>query len=191
MLQFELYPNPSFTTDRLQIKAIEASQAMDFHKLRSNAEVMEFIERPRTNSVEDAEAMIQKMEEFSITGNGITWGIYLKEQPQLIGTIGLYRIDKENHRTEIGYLLHPDYWHQGLMTEAIQCCIRYSFEQLNFHTIIACINPENENSRRILLKNQFIQEGFFKESMYFEGKFYDAEYYTLFKKTYLVNQTCS
>lgn len=183
MLQINLYPNPSFTTDRLQIKAIEASHALDFHELRSNEEVMKFIERPRTQTLKDAEAMIQKMEEYSITGNGITWGIYLKEQEKLIGTIGLYRIDKENHRTEIGYLLHPDYWHQGIMSEAIQCCIRYTFDQLNFHTLIACINPENENSRKILLKNQFVQEGLFKESIYFEGKFFDTEYYTLFRKS--------
>lgn len=99
--------------------------------------------------------MIQKMDEFAITGNGFTWGVYLQDTNTMIGTMGFYRIEKENLRGEVGYLSHPTYWGKGLMSEALKLALDVGFNQIKFHSIAACINPKNESSRKLLLRHHF------------------------------------
>jgi ribosomal-protein-alanine N-acetyltransferase len=112
----------------------------------------------------------------------IQWAMSLKTDNKLIGTIGYHIIDKDNHRAEIGYMLHPLQWNKGLMSEAIQAVVDYGFNELGLHSIEARINPANEASSKILQKYGFIKEGYFKENYFFEGRFYDSEIYSLLKK---------
>ncbi|HSI91748.1 MAG TPA: GNAT family protein, partial [Adhaeribacter sp.] len=97
----------------------------------------------------------------------------------LIGTICLWRFDKANHRGEIGYQLHPDFWRQGLMHEAMQAVLDFAFQTLNLHSLSANINPENLASRKLLEKNGFVQEAHFRQDFYFRGKFLDSVIFSL------------
>jgi ribosomal-protein-alanine N-acetyltransferase len=114
-------------------------------------------------------------------GNNISWGIRLKENNKLIGSIGYYRIQWSNLRGEIGYILHPDYHGKGIMTEAMKEIIHFGFQTMKFHTIEAVLDPENKPSENILIRNGFIKEGHYKENFFSEGKFYDSLVYTKFK----------
>jgi ribosomal-protein-alanine N-acetyltransferase len=50
---------------------------------------------------------------------GFRWGIVLRDQPGLIGSIGLYNwVDAPVRQAELGYDLDPVWWGNGLMTEA-------------------------------------------------------------------------
>jgi [ribosomal protein S5]-alanine N-acetyltransferase len=77
----------------------------------------------------------------------------------LIGTCGFCRWDKQHHHAEVGYDLCPDYWGQGLMTEAIQALIRFDSEEMDLNRIEATAHTENERSQRVLLKLGFQKEG--------------------------------
>ncbi|HSC37593.1 MAG TPA: GNAT family protein, partial [Chitinophagaceae bacterium] len=112
-------------------------------------------------------------------GDGITWGIYLKTAPGLIGTIGLWRIIKEHHRAEIGYLLSPAWQRRGLMQEAMEKVLDYGFSVIGLHSVEANVNPDNEASIRILEKNHFVREAYFKENYYYNGVFKDSVIYSL------------
>ena len=104
----------------------------------------------------------------------------LKENPdQMIGAIGYWRTNLANHRAEIGYMLSPQYWKKGYVSEALKKTIEFGFEEVNFHTIQANINPGNDASRKILLQHGFVKEAYFKEDYYFNGKFLDSEIYGL------------
>ena len=129
-------------------------------------------------SIAEVEALIAKMSDIS---QRIQWAITLKNDSKLIGTIGYHTIEKENYRAEIGYMLHPDLWNTGLMSEAIATVIEYGFSEMKLHSIEAIINPENAVSRKTLKKFNFVKEGFYKENFYFDGKFYDSEVYSLLK----------
>ena len=143
---------------------------------------MAYIDRPLHKTLEDTQQLLQSIDELYSTCDGINWGITLKDDTKLIGTIGYYRMKKEYFRIEIGYLLHPDHWRKGIMTEAMNAVIDYGFTKMKAHTIIADINPNNEGSRVILEKIGFVREAYFKDSYYINGKFEDAAIYTLFAK---------
>jgi [ribosomal protein S5]-alanine N-acetyltransferase len=180
MLQTDWYPFPSLTTERLVLKQMTEDDVTDLFALRSDETMMRYIDRPLAETPEDARRLLHMTNELHEAGDGINWGIYLKDAPGLIGTIGYYRMKKEDFRAEIGYMLHTEYQRKGIMTEAMQRVLDYGFNIMKAHTIIADINPLNEASMRILERNGFVREAWFRENYYYNGRFIDTMIYTKF-----------
>ena len=178
MPELNFDPFPVLETERLILRKISMDDAEDMFHLRTNEDAMKYINKPKLTSIDDAKEIIKKMND----PDRIQWGITLKTSDTIIGTIGYHRIEKEHYRAEIGYMLHPQYWNTGLMSEAITKVINYGFDEMKLHSIEAIINPGNTISRKILKKFNFIKEAYFKENFFFEGKFYDSEVYSLVKK---------
>ena len=178
MLELNFEPFPVLETERMLLRNVSMSDAQDMFYLRSNADAMRYIQKPLAKSIADVEQLITKMTDNT---QRIQWGMTLKNDDKLIGTIGYHTIEKENYRAEIGYMLHPDYWNTGLMSEAIGKVIEYGFSEMKLHSIEAIINPGNDVSRKTLKKFNFVKEGYYKENFFFDGKFYDSEVYSLVK----------
>jgi ribosomal-protein-alanine N-acetyltransferase len=104
----------------------------------------------------------------------ILWGITKPPSTDLIGTICFWRIEKENFRAEIGYVLHPDYHAQGIMKEALTAVIQFGFNEMHLHSITANVNPENAASLALLKSCGFVQEAYFRENYFFNGRFLDT-----------------
>lgn len=69
------------------------------------------------------------------------------------------------------------------MSEALTAIIAFAFEEMKLHSIEANINPLNEASRKLLMKQGFVKEAYFREDYYFNGKFLDSEIYSLVSTT--------
>ena len=179
MLQFNFDPFPIINTGRLLLRAINMADTKEIFALRSDEEVLKYLDRPAAKSMEDAVEFIQKNIDQLQANEGISWAITLKEMTELIGIIGYWKIDREHHRSEIGYMLFPAHQQKGLMQEAITAVLQYGFETMHLHTVEANVNPDNEASKKLLLKNNFVQEAYFKENYYFEGKFLDSAIFSL------------
>ena len=88
------------------------------------------------------------------------FGITFKNQQNLIGTICLYRFSDDRTEAEVGYELLPEFHKKGIMSEALSAVLNFGFNELNLQTILAFTNKFNENSKTLLLKNDFVlQEG--------------------------------
>src|SRR6478609_7466537 len=179
MLKIELNPFTDLETPRLKLRQVRNSDAPEILFFRSDATIMRYLDREKLQTLADAETYIAGLDQAIAENNGINWGICPQNSDKLIGTIGLWRFIKPNHRGEIGYSLHPDLWGQGLMREALQIVLNYGFEKLNLHSVEANINPENNASRKLLEKLGFVQEAHFKEDYYFQGKFLDSVIFSL------------
>lgn len=183
MLETNFSPFPEITTNRLLLRRISIKDAPEILSLRSDDTVMHFIDREKAKTLEDAEAWIQLVNESLESNNGITWAMSLTEAPQtLIGTIGFWRIIKQHHRAEVGYMLHPEHWNKGIMKEALLSVIDFGFGAMQLHSIEAHINPGNSASAALLEKTGFIREAYFKEDYYFKGEFIDSAIYSLLVK---------
>lgn len=178
MLELKLHPVPLIETKRLTLRSISENYLQDIFQLRSNVHAMKYIHRPIATSLEDAKALLAKITAMNANNEGIQWGILLKNQPKVIGMIGYHRIDKEHYRAEIGYMLDPEYWNCGITSEATKAVVDFGFQQMKLHSIEAKINPENVNSEKLLLKNNFIKEAHFKEDFFFNGEFSDTIVYS-------------
>lgn len=178
MLHLQFSPFPTLTTERLVLREISFDDSESVFAFRSNEQAMQYIGKPAATSIDEAKELIGKFVEGLSNNDAITWGLTLKGNNTVIGTVGLWRMQKEHHRAEIGYMLHPEYWNKGIISEAIEAVLNYAFRELNFHSIEAQLTPENTGSVRILEKAGFKKEGHFKENYFYNGVFSDTAVYS-------------
>ena len=178
MVQLNFDPFPVLETDRLLLRKITLEDAEDIFLLRTKEAAMKYIKKPKLRSIYDAIELINVMN----NPDRIQFGITLKNENRIIGTIGYHRIVNEHYRAEIGYMLDPAHWNTGLMSEAITKVMSFGFTEVKLHSIEAIIDPKNTVSRKILQKFNFNKEAYFKENFFFEGEFYDSEVYSLVKR---------
>lgn len=148
----------------------------ELFQLRSDQVVMKYIDRKPADNIEDAKTFLKIIDSALEEGDGIAWGIFLKSGPEkLVGNVSFWRLVKEHYRAEIGYMLLPQYWGNGYITETLRTILKFGFEEMNLHTVEARINPGNAASRKVLLSAGFEKEAYFREDYCFNGKFGDTE----------------
>ncbi len=184
MLEINFHPFKNLKTKRLVLRRIIETDCNEILELRSNPITMKYIPRPIAKTIDDAKTHFKTIDEKIENNTGINWAITLKNSDKMIGIIGHYRLQPENYRCEIGYMILLAYQGQGIITEAIKVVLEYGFEDLNMHSIEAVIDPDNLASERVLQKNGFIKEAHFIENEYYEGKFLDTVIYSILKKNF-------
>jgi ribosomal-protein-alanine N-acetyltransferase len=184
MLEINFHPFKNLESNRLLLRRILKTDVDEIFELRSNPETMKFIPRPLAKTKEDALEHLETIDKNIENNNGINWAITLKGNPKLIGIIGHYRLKPENHRSEIGYMILPQYNGQGIVTEAIKLVLEYGFDDLQIHSIEAVIDPENRASERVLQKNGFVKEAHILENELWDGKFWDTVIYSILKRNF-------
>jgi [ribosomal protein S5]-alanine N-acetyltransferase len=184
ILNFQPFPN--LETENFILKEMSYTDVEAVLDMRSNKTVMRFLPRPIMQNIDEAKIFIDAAINSAAQNEHLTWGVYAKTNPaEMLGTIGYYRTQAHNYRSEIGYALREKYFQKQIMSEVIIECIKYGFEVLNLHTIEAVIDPENIASEKLLLKNGFVKEGHFKENEFWQGKWLDSAVYTLHKNKFL------
>lgn len=182
MLIFDFTDFPILQTERLLLRQIINDDANEMFALRSNPDIMKYIPREMPKTIDDAIKHIEFMQGLLESNECINWGICMKEDNKLIGNIGYFRMQPENHRAEIGYMLDTKFHGKGIMQEALTEIIKYGFETMKLHSIEGVTDPENYASWKLLEKNGFIREGHFKEDCYWQGKYLDSYVYSLLNK---------
>lgn len=179
MLEVNFSPFPVLTTDRLVLRKTVMTDAEEIFFLRSDQEVLKYIDRAPAVSLDEAYAFIQLITDNIDNNVGISWAITQKGDDKLIGSIAIWRLDKENYRGEIGYVLHPAWQGKGIMQESIKAVTDYGFREMKLHSIEANINPGNMSSQRVLERTGFVREAYFRENYYYQGQFIDSAIYSL------------
>jgi len=151
-------PFPEIKTERLFLRKIEESDCDIILFLRSDKTVTKFIERPenrKTKNKIDAINFIKEINEANKNNESISWGITLKNNPAIVGTICLWNFSDDHKIAEIGYDLNPAFQRKGIMDEALKSVVNLGFSILNLSKIEAFTHKENESSIRLLKKNKF------------------------------------
>ena len=183
MLAINLNPFPELQSERLLLRRVSRQDIPGIFAMRSNPEVMRFIPRPMSQKLEDAEAVFTMMDEKIEQNSGLNWAIAWRDQPEsFLGVIGIFRIDFDNYRGELGYMLLQENWNKGIISELIPLILPFGFKTLGLHSVEAIIDPENHASRRVLEKNGFRQEAYFRENGFWNGQFLDSAVFSVLEK---------
>lgn len=175
---------PELKSERLLYRKILLKDSKDLYLIRSNDDVMRFMDSYTIGSISETEKLIRSVWEAYKNGSGISWGIIEKCSNSFIGYFGFWRIIPEHCRAEIGFALHPKYWGNGYMTETLNTLIKYGFNKIKLHSIEANVNPENKNSIKLLEKTGFKKEAYFRENLLFNNRFIDSIIYSLLEKDF-------
>ncbi|MNK00120.1 hypothetical protein D3C87_179020 [compost metagenome] len=178
MLNLNFHPFPELKTKRLLLRQVLPSDVEAVMKIRGNEEAMRYIPRPRAKTKEDALTVVEMLTNGINEGKSINWAISNIENPsEIYGIMGYVNFYSEQSKAEIGYMLHPDYWGKGYVPEAILEVEEFGFEQINLEIIEAKIDPRNDNSRKILLRNHYQFDRLVEKEMTFQDEELDSEYY--------------
>lgn len=180
MLNLDFFDKfPELQSERLVFREFTREDAEEIQLIRSNKEVMRFLDNENHDSIEKSEEFISNNLSAYQNKKGLFWAIIEKSSGEFIGDFSFWRLDFKNHRAEIGYTLKPNYWGNGFMTETIECILDFGFNSFHLHSVEANINPANENSRKLLLKTGFQKEAYFRENYFFNGEYLDSEIYAI------------
>jgi len=179
---------PILETKRLKLIEITHQHVDSLYEILSLEEVTKFYGTNRFTLPVEASRLIDMFHKNLVDKRGIRWGIKLKENQRIIGTVGLNGLLLKHKRAEIGYELHPAYWRRGLAREAINEVLRFSFKQLDLHRIGAVVYPENEASIHLLMKIGFTKEGILRGYINQNEQFHDTYVLSLLKPEWLKSQ---
>ena len=132
---------------------------------------------PSPYTVREAENWINKVAFF---GPHIFLAIEINKEAA--GGIGIiFKDDVYRRNAEIGYWLSEKYWNLGIMTEAVDTLVDYTFKNYDIIRISASIFEYNRASMRILEKCGFRKEAIHRQAVVKNGKVIDEHVWVLFK----------
>ncbi|WP_293139811.1 GNAT family N-acetyltransferase [Okeania sp. SIO3I5] len=153
------------------------SQDLDeLYGLYSNPKVMKYVGKGILTKAETKTRILKIIESWKKNNFGM-WSVVHKIDNKMIGCCGLCFLDN-TLEIELGYLLNPAYWHQGLATEVAKTSLRYGFEEFKLKEIVGIAQPENIASQKVMEKLAIKYE---KDANYYQ---INMVYYKIFRKEY-------
>ncbi len=141
---------PLLETPRLILRPIRADDAPAVQRRFPQWEIVRFLSAhvpwpyPPDGAAEnmvDCLTELERREKFH-------WAITLKGgDDELIGRIGLWA--ETGERDQRGFWLDPEFWGQGLMTEAADRVSEYAFNELDWPQLYLCNAEANLGSHRV------------------------------------------
>jgi RimJ/RimL family protein N-acetyltransferase len=110
------------------------------------------------NDLDGAKEYIRKKKAGWILKKILSIGIWLKEDPQLIGQLILFKINWQELKGELGYYIAKDFQNKGFTFEAVKEMVKYIFTVIKMNKLEAFCHKENKASQKILENCKFSVE---------------------------------
>jgi ribosomal-protein-alanine N-acetyltransferase len=144
---------PTLVTPRLVLEPLVAAHSDGMFALWSSADVCRYsgnLTDRDGNAIPSPvrdRADSDKILEFWIAAQadawGFRWALVLRRSGEFVGTAGFNSLGPTS---EYAYHLHPDHWHQGMMSEASAAAFDWIAGQPSCGELVALIAAENVNS---------------------------------------------
>ena len=108
------------------------------------------------------------------------YGIVVKGTDKIVGSVD-FNHRHEDDVLELGYILHPDYWGRGYVSEAARVLIDLAFKELNLHKIELSCFGYNLQSQRVAEKLGFTLEARIRDRKDAQGNRCDGLIYGLLR----------
>lgn len=171
------------TTQRLIIRPYQAEDARDVHAIFSDPVVMRDCE-PAFSPEKSREALAH------FITSSIACAVVLKAENKVIcHLLFKQRPGEEDGIYEIGWIFNQSYWGQGYAHEAACAAIRFGFENLSVHKVMAeTIDPVK--SVGLMRKLGMKQEGIFRRhAKDVKGRWTDLYWYAILKTDQISSHT--
>ena len=137
-------------TERLRLRRPRPEDAADLHAVFREPRAMRYWSTPPHAKLSETERWLDSMisadpqasDDFVIEREGV-----------VIGKAGAWRLP------EIGFILHPSFWGQGLANEALSAVVAHLFADRGLDHLTADVDPRNQASLRLLARLGFVETG--------------------------------
>ncbi|MBW2967827.1 GNAT family N-acetyltransferase [Candidatus Woesearchaeota archaeon] len=107
-----------------------------------------------------------------------------KERGEIIGGVGIHKVDRAHNNAEIGYWVAKPYWRKGYAYEAARLALKYCFKILKLNKIYLKIYDGNKASAALAKKLGFTEEGVLRKHRKFGGKYADELRYGMLRSEF-------
>ena len=175
---------PVIETERLILREMKKSDTKDMYEYSSNPMTSEFLLWNVHKDIDFTQDFVNYVISKYKSGEYNDWALEHKEDKKMIGTCGFTRIDEENRVAEIGYVLNPDYWGEGLATEAVEAVLKFAFDTMNMHRVEAKFMFGNDASLAVMKKVGMKFEGYQRDALFVKGRYRTIGISSILKSEY-------
>lgn len=171
------------------MKKIEEQHLDEVFEIYNNDKVFEYCGIIPKHNKDTVRNMIGHFERDYNKRSRVKWGIFANSDPdRLLGIAEAFDFNQKVNGVTIGYFLSEAHWGKGIATEAVSLLLNFLFTEANVNRIQAEVMPQNEASKKVLLKNGFLKEGTLRQASLWAGKgIVDLEIYSILKEDYVAH----
>jgi RimJ/RimL family protein N-acetyltransferase len=172
-------------TERLLLRDLHDNDKQAIFDYRSDAEANKF-QSWVPESPEEVEQFISR--NTSTFNQPESWYQVLitdRETAAVIGDMGIHFFGRENQQVELGITLNKNHQGKGYAAEALEGLIRYLFNDLQKHRIMASVDPDNRASVRLMERVGLRKEGHFIKSLFWKNKWVDDLIYAILREEWM------
>jgi len=105
---------------------------------------------------------------------GYSMFVFRRGDAAVIGGISLSNLRRGVAQSgSLGYWVGASHARQGYMTEVLPLMLEFCFERLQLHRVEAACLPNNEASKRLLIRCGFTEEGYARKYLKINGRWHD------------------
>jgi ribosomal-protein-alanine N-acetyltransferase len=152
-----MFADARIETSRTLLRPFTMADLETFQEIAGQEEILRFLpESDRMTPEQQAEVLGWLIRCYDTNTREIieklTLAIVLRRTGEIVGWCGLGRLDFDQSRTEIYFVISREHWGQGLATEAAAAMLGYAFDELCVRRVVAVVAPANHASVRVIEK---------------------------------------
>jgi RimJ/RimL family protein N-acetyltransferase len=147
-------------TPRLRLEPFDEQHLDGLHAMNSRPEVMQYISG-QAETREQTAASIARVQRCWAAWGTSWWALIELQSGRVAGAGAIQYLRREadppadlqllqTNPLEIGWRLHPDFWRQGLASEAAARMAAFAFQNLAAAELLAVRHPDNVASGRVM-----------------------------------------
>ncbi len=152
-------PFPILDTPRLRLRALTLDDTPAMHRLDADPRVAQYFGRPPSASRAAMHERVVALIDNTASERAGFWVLADRDTDALLGTACLWNWDREAAIADIGYLLDPARWGEGLMHEALVPVLEFGRTRMGLRRVEARVDPDNLASIRVLDRLEFRKIG--------------------------------
>ena len=175
---------PVIETARLRLREQREGDANALLAVYGDPRAMAYWSGPPWTDIAQAHAHLQRAQRDLESGGVLPWAIADIASDELIGTLTLFKLDRDHRRAEIGYILGTPHWGKGLAGEAMRAVLRHAFGAMQLERIEADTDPRNAPSLRMLERLGFKREGLLRKRWFVNDEWCDSAWLGLLREDF-------
>ncbi len=170
----------TLVTSRLTLRPFTAEDAADMYSnWASDPEVTKFLTWPTHASAAVSEYVCADWVSHYAEPDYYSWAIVY--EGHAIGSIAVVCHDAQVGKAHIGYALGRNWWHMGIMSEALAAVMDFLFDEVGYQRLESRHDPRNPHSGGVMRKCGMKYEGTLRQSDWNNQGVCDACWYALLK----------
>lgn len=145
----------SLDSQRCYLRKLEVSDSGQlFDNIYSDRKVSGYMSWDCYKNLSDVETYLTKWQEH-YNQNECYWGVFLKENDELVGTVYLY---DENASAGVGFISYcfgSKFWGNGYAAESVKVVLTYGFDEIGYNNITTFVAKSNTRSQNVLSRLGF------------------------------------